>query len=157
MIKMVRGYGPPPQDAGMDYAGYGVAAREMSNPVSQMRPYPSAREAGLMRAVPALNGFSAATLMPGTTYCRTKSNGRRECTTTVAHEAPSGHGMRGYAGGCGCGSKSMSGFGISNQPADPTVITDSWGIDFTKDEKKAGNGLLFLVGGFVLTKALGIW
>ena len=29
MIKMVRGYGPPPQDAGMDYAGYGVAAREL--------------------------------------------------------------------------------------------------------------------------------
>lgn len=49
MIKMVKGYSPPPQDAEMDYAGYGHAFAgfgRVSNSVA------------LMNAVPPLNGFA---------------------------------------------------------------------------------------------------
>lgn len=155
MIKMVRGYNPPPQDPGMDYAGYGVAAREMPNPVSQMRPYPTAAHRGLMRAVPALNGFNAL----DTRKCEswyTDRRGRRICTDPVEHGSAGGH-LRGY----------MNGFGYratyvpppKNQPADPTVITDTWGLDLTKDQPRtsAGGSLALLVGVVVGSKLLGFW
>jgi hypothetical protein len=71
MIKMVRGYSPPPQDAGMDYAGYGFGNFALSTERQQPGTSPSVaatsefygprlRESrALARPVPALNGFGS--------------------------------------------------------------------------------------------------